>query len=241
MFVKCKTDRGIVRDTNEDYVLSLKSDRFYLLIVADGVGGSNGGEIASKAACVEIRKIIFDKFAEYKDMEELVRDALVSANKKVYLESINSQELSGMSTTITCCLIVKDMIYLGHVGDSRAYIINEDGIKKITQDHSYVQELIDNGGITENEAMTHPKKNLITRSIGMEEYVVVDTKTFEFGEKDILLMCTDGLTNYVNSEEIYKFVIDKKELAADYMVDVANQRGGRDNISVIIAGREDGR
>jgi PPM family protein phosphatase len=117
--------------------------------------------------------------------------------------------------------------------------IGKDGIRKITVDHSYVQELIKNGSITEDEAQTHPKRNLITRAVGTEQTVIVDTKTERLQNTDIILICSDGLTSYVNNEEIYEIVLREKDEAAEDLVKLANERGGSDNISVIIAGLGD--
>ena len=241
MITKCRTDKGKVREINEDYVLTMVADKFSLLIVADGMGGHNAGEIASQTASTFIRDYIFEKYDEYENKEEILRDAVVNANAKVYEKSLTDIKLKGMGTTITCCILAQDKLFLSHVGDSRAYIINKEGINKITQDHSYVQELLDNGSITENEAIKHPQRNVITRAVGVEKYVVVDTKTLEFSDNDILLLCTDGLSNYISNEDIYNIVMDKKESAADELVNIANENGGSDNISVIIARKEDGK
>lgn len=239
MFVKCKTDKGSVRNNNEDYVLSFRSSKYTLLIVADGMGGHNAGEIASKLAATTIRDFVFEKYNTYEDKEELIRDAILRSNSVIFLEQNEDEELKGMGTTTTCCIMNENKLFLGHVGDSRAYIINNNGIKKITTDHSFVQELIKNGSITEDEAQNHPKRNLITRSVGTEKNVVVDTNTELLAEKDIILICSDGLTSYVNNEEIRETVVKGKIEAVEKLIDLANERGGSDNISVIIAGMED--
>lgn len=239
MRIKCKTDKGMVRESNQDYILTLKGKNYVLLITADGMGGHKAGEIASKIASISIRDFIFKNFSVYNDTEELIRDAIISSNKIVFNKSIEDNSLNGMGTTITCCLIKGNKLYLGHVGDSRAYIVNEKGIIKITQDHSFVQELIDNGSITENEALRHPQRNLITRAIGTDKHVVVDTKIENLMDNDLIILCTDGLTTYVSSEEIFEIVKEKKEDAVYELIDLANSRGGSDNISVIIARKED--
>lgn len=239
MYIKCKTDVGKVRDINEDYVLSLKGDKYWLLIIADGMGGHNAGEIASRMAATTIRNFVYGNFKDYTDKEELIRDAILKSNSEVFEESCKNDGCKGMGTTITCCLFFEEKLYLGHVGDSRAYIINQYGINKITEDHSFVQQLINNGSITENEAFSHPKRNIITRAIGTERYVIVDTKIFDIENGDLILMCTDGLTSYVNNEELRQIVLDMKENAVEKLVDLAIDRGGRDNISLIIARRGD--
>lgn len=239
MYIECRTDKGRVRDINEDYILVLKSRNYSLLVAADGMGGHNGGEIASKLASVTIRDYIVEKLNEYDDKEELVRDAMIKANSCVFHKSLENDKLKGMGTTVTCCLVYNGKLYIGHVGDSRAYIINEKEIRKITEDHSYVQELINNGSITENEALEHPQRNLITRAIGVEKFVVVDTKIESMGIHDYLFLCTDGLTSYVNNEEIHQIVMKSGQNAVDRLIDLANERGGSDNISIIIARKED--
>jgi PPM family protein phosphatase len=239
MFIKCKTDKGMVRANNQDYVLSFRSSKYTLLIVADGMGGHNAGEIASKLAATTIRDYIFENYLNYEDKEELLRDAIVKSNSIIFENQSENEELRGMGTTSTCCIISNENLYIGHVGDSRAYLIGKEGIRKITIDHSYVQELIKNGSITEDEAQNHPKRNLITRAVGTEQTVIVDTKTETIQNTDIILICSDGLTSYVNNEEICEIVLSEKDEAVEKLVKLANERGGSDNISVIIAGLED--
>lgn len=238
MYIKCKTDRGRIRERNEDYVLTLRSNYYSLLIAADGMGGHNGGEVASRIASVTVRDFVFQNFSLYDDKEELLRDAILKANEETYKKSQSDEGLRGMGTTLTCCLMLDNWYYIGHVGDSRAYIVDDGGIKKITQDHSFVQQLIDNGSITENEAVNHPNRNVITRSIGTEEHVVIDTKIGSLGAGDVIILCTDGLTGYLSSSEILDIIALKKEDAVDDLVKLANERGGSDNISVIIARKE---
>lgn len=238
MYIRCKTDRGKIRERNQDYIVTVRGRRYTLLVVADGMGGHNAGEIASKIAATTIREFIFKNFDSYTDIEKLLHDAINASNSEVYNEAKRNENLEGMGTTATCCLVYCDKVYIGHVGDSRAYLINKVGIVKITQDHSYVQQLIDNGSITENEALNHPQRNLITRAVGTEEYVEVDTKSMDINNGDMILICSDGLTNYLNSHEIFDIVKNKMEASVDELVDLANERGGSDNISVIIARKE---
>jgi protein phosphatase len=238
VYVKCKTDKGKIRKSNEDYVITLKSKRYWLFIVADGMGGANAGEVASKIAALTVRNFIFENFDNYIDKVRLMKDAIIKSNEEVYKQSLKSESYNGMGTTVTCCLIDKDNLYIGHVGDSRAYLINSVGIVKITQDHSYVQELIDRGSITEQEALRHPQRNYITRSVGTDKDVQVDTKILRLNDKDIILICSDGLTSYLDGHEIFDIVSIRKESAVDYLIQLANERGGSDNISIIIARKE---
>ena len=239
MIIKCKTDKGKVREGNEDYILTFKGYNYYLLIAADGMGGYNAGEVASKMAALEIRDFIYNKFNDYFGQEDLLNDAIKDSNKKVYEESQKNSDYKGMGTTITCALIVNDNLYIGHVGDSRAYVINNKGISQITEDHSYVQQLINNGSITKNEAINHPQRNLITRAVGTDKNIVVDTFEVKFKDDEMLLLCTDGLTTYLNNDEIYDILNKYKENGIDILIDTANERGGTDNISAIVARKGD--
>lgn len=240
MYIICKTDIGRKRDLNEDYVLYFKSKNYNLLIVADGMGGHNGGEVASRLACLSVRDYIYNNYNSIEDKQELLRDAIVYANKQVYETSIENDKLKGMGTTITCCLLTGNSVIVGHVGDSRGYRITKDYIKKITEDHSFVQQLINNGTITPEEAIHHPQKNLITRAIGSDEYVMVDIIEFELLDGEIILLCTDGLTNYISDDEIKTVVLESENPVKD-LIDLANERGGADNISVVLAQKEVGR
>lgn len=240
MYIICKTDIGRKRDLNEDYVLYFKSHNYNLIMVADGMGGHNGGEVASKLACLSIRDFVYNNYNSYEDKQELLRDAFVLANKKVYEASVESEKLKGMGTTVTCCLLMGENVVVGHVGDSRGYRITKDYINKFTEDHSFVQQLINNGTITPEEAKHHPQKNLITRAIGADEYVVVDISEFQLNDGEIILLCTDGLTNYISEEEI-KIIVLESENPVKALIDLANERGGADNISVVMAQKEVGK
>lgn len=240
MYIFCKTDIGKKRELNEDYVLVFKSPNYSLMIVADGMGGHNGGEVASEIASTSIREYIFKNFNTTEDKLELVRDAIVHANSVVYKVSKQNNNLKGMGTTITCCLLYDKKAIIGHVGDSRAYRITEEYITKVTEDHSFVQQLINKGTITQEEAANHPQKNLITRAIGVDEYVMVDIVDFELKDNEIILLCTDGLTNYISEQEIKEIVLNEND-PVKTLIDTANERGGADNISVIIAQKEVGK
>lgn len=241
MFIQCKTDKGMVRNNNEDYVLNFSTKKYDLFIVADGMGGHNGGEIASKLAAVTVREFIYEQYGVYENKEELIRDGILKANAAVFEKQAESSELKGMGTTVTCCLLElpQKQLYFGHVGDSRAYLIHSTGIEMITKDHSYVQELVRNGTITEEEARTHPQRNLIMRAVGTEDVIEVDTGSMQLKTVDILLICSDGLTLYVEDDELLSVVAARKEESAEALVQLANERGGNDNISIIIAGMED--
>ena len=231
-----KTDVGKAREMNQDYysIPSSESD-LQLYILADGMGGYNGGEIASRLAAEttniqnNFKKIEHDKEAILK----LVKDAMEYANMVVYEESKKDENLQGMGTTLDVCFIYNSKIYIGHVGDSRIYLIKKDIARKITKDHSYVQQLVEDKKITREEAEHHPKKNMLLKALGCTSYVEPDIRARNLEKDDILLMCSDGLTNMVEESKIYEVVRENKEKAPEILVNLANNAGGYDNITVI--------
>ncbi|MEF9952516.1 MAG: Stp1/IreP family PP2C-type Ser/Thr phosphatase [Clostridium sp.] len=237
MKINKTTHIGMVREVNEDSILTLETDNYTILIVADGMGGHSAGEIASLIAVTTINEYLEKNFSIYEDVTELLRDAILEANREIFKKASSSESLSGMGTTITALLIIGNKVYIGHVGDSRAYLIRNGEISQITEDHSYINELLKKGAITKEEAKVHPMKNLITRAVGTDKYVVIDTYEECIYSNDVLLLCSDGLTRYVTDSEILDFVI--KGSRSEDLVDTANLRGGKDNISVIVARKED--
>lgn len=228
------SDIGNTRDVNEDYVGFFSNEQVSIYIVADGMGGHNAGNVASKIAvesCIEYVKNLED----LSNLEEEFRNAIYYANKVVYEKSISSNNLNGMGTTITACLIKDNNAIIANVGDSSCYIIRNNSIKKVTKDHSLVQELVDDGSISEEEALKHPNKNIITRALGTKESVEVDIYIIELDSKIKFLLCTDGLTNEISKEEIYDIIINNNnEDASKHLVELSKEKGGRDNISVIV-------
>ena len=201
-------------------------------------GGYKGGEVASKLATESAKKYIQSNFdSTIKEKEEilkLIASAVEYANMVVYEKSKETQELEGMGTTLEVCLIYNNKAYIGHVGDSRIYKIRNEVIRKLTKDHSYVQQLIEDKKITREEAKTHPKKNMITKALGCTPYVEPDLRARNFEKGDIFILCSDGLTNMVDEKQIYEIVKEDIQSAAERLVDEANQAGGYDNITVII-------
>lgn len=233
-----KTDIGKAREINQDYYSIPKSeDSLQIFILADGMGGYNGGEVASSLAAESARNYIennFDKMEHTKEnILELVKSAIEYANMVVFEKSQLDQELSGMGTTLDICFIYNNKIYIGHVGDSRVYRIRKELIRKLTKDHSYVQQLVEDGKITREEANHHPKKNMLTKALGCTAYVEPDIRARNLEAGDILVMCSDGLTNMVEEKEIYQKVKENPETAPKVLVDLANEAGGYDNITVI--------
>ena len=234
-----KSDIGKVREINQDaYYISDSLDQVQLYMLADGMGGYNGGEIASKLAIQSAKSYIENNFKEIeKDREsiiQLVGSSMEYANMVVYEKSKENKDLEGMGTTLEICLIYNNKVYIGHVGDSRIYRIRKEFMRKLTQDHSYVQKLVKDGTITKEEAMHHPQKNMLMKALGCNAFVDTDVMVKGFLKEDILIMCSDGLTNLVSQEEIFKEAKKDIEQAPKELVEKANNNGGYDNITVVI-------
>ena len=155
------------------------------------------------------------------------------ANMIVYEKSLEKKEFEGMGTTLEVCLIYNNRAYIAHIGDSRIYRIRKEIIRQLTQDHSYVQTLLKQGTITKEEAKNHPKKNMLTKAIGCNAFVEPDVMVRGFQKEDTLVICSDGLTNMVSQEDIFNIVTNNIEIAPKELVDLANQNGGIDNVTVI--------
>lgn len=234
-----KSHIGKIRNKNEDSLfVDEKNGRIF--IVADGMGGHNAGEIASKLAIEKVSELMEDNLNDLSqtdelEIETLIQKAIKDANAEIYKQSLSSEKLDGMGTTITLALFLNNKVYFGHVGDSRAYLLRGDELTQLTEDHTLVCELVKNGTITEVEAKTHPKRNIITKALGTETSPLPDTIKHSIYEEDIIMLCTDGLTNIVDNYEIKKCLKSESDLqkACDYLVDQANDRGGFDNITLI--------
>jgi len=234
-----KTDIGKAREINQDYYyISSPEESIRLYILADGMGGYKGGEVASKLATVSVKNYIESNFENtIKDKEEilkLIKSSMEYANMIVYEESKIDKELEGMGTTLEVCLIYNNKAYIGHIGDSRVYRIRKGVIRKLTKDHSYVQQLVEDGKITREEANIHPKKNMLTKALGCSAYVEPDIRARNFELGDIFIMCSDGLTNMVEDNRIFDIVTLGPQTAVDELIKEANQAGGYDNITVVI-------
>lgn len=245
-----KSNIGLIRKVNEDafyYQKQYSYGKPYICIVADGMGGHNAGEVASRMAVTEIKEFIEKslnelEYTDLKDYETLIKRAFLHANKVVYEKSMDSTECIGMGTTLTAVLIIENSMIIGHVGDSRVYFIRNGIMERITSDHSYVAELIKNGTIKPEEASKHPQKNLITRAIGTGKKIDVDVNVFDIKNGDYILMCTDGLSNMLDEDEILNVVISDKNLneKCSDLIDLANNKGGYDNITVIVIEVDEG-
>lgn len=234
-----KTDIGKARDMNQDYYyISKPEDKISIFILADGMGGYNGGEIASKLATMATLGYIQSNFEnipkEREEILKLIKSAMEYANMVVYEKSKEQKELEGMGTTLEVCLIYNNKLYIGHIGDSRIYRLRREFFRKLTHDHSYVQKLVKDGTITQEEANHHPKKNMLMKALGCTAFVEPDITVKGFVKDDIVLICSDGLTNMVEEPEIYNILKNEGTLAAEKLVEKANENGGYDNITAIV-------
>ncbi|MFL0268220.1 Stp1/IreP family PP2C-type Ser/Thr phosphatase [Candidatus Clostridium radicumherbarum] len=228
------SDIGNIRKVNEDFVGFHEDSNKKLYVIADGMGGHNAGEIASKIAVENTIEFVFS--AELNEqIEILLKQAIEASNNKIYEVSKTDLALKGMGTTITACLVTGNEMVVANVGDSRCYILENDNFHQITNDHSLVQELVDNGSITEEEAAIHPNKNVITRALGTAAKVEIDIFSADLSSVSKVLLCTDGLTNSLTKEEIYEIITNNDcETSCIRLIELSKERGGRDNISVII-------
>ncbi len=233
---------GKVRTVNEDSIFVHDECAPVYMLVADGMGGHAAGEIASSTTCHAIKEYIDGLKAESLS-EDQIREAVEYANQKLRDEMDKNSELKGMGTTLTLASFDEDSIIFAQVGDSRAYHNQGGCVKKITKDHTYVQHLIDSGVIKKGAADDYPFKNIITRAVGMKE-IDVDFFQANWEKDDIILLCSDGLSNYTNEELLSKILSQEISLEekAQRLIDIALDGGGKDNISVILAQRsEEGR
>ena len=234
-----KSDIGKVRDMNQDsFYISSPQDEVQLFIVADGMGGYKGGEVASKLAVETSKNYIINNINSIEHEREsilnLIKSAIEYANLVVYEKSKEIPELENMGTTIDICLVIQNKVYIGHVGDSRVYRKRKEFFRKLTTDHSYVQKLVSDGTITKEEAYNHPKKNMLIKALGCSSFVEPDVMVKGFLKDDILLMCSDGLTNMLRDEEIVQIINQNPMEACNRLVNEANDKGGLDNITAVI-------
>lgn len=232
-----KTDIGLVRETNQDaFSFGHFDDGNCWAVVCDGMGGVSGGQVAS-AICVEkvseALKRGYRKEMTVSSAKNLLTTAINAANSAVFKQSQEKLELKGMGTTVVAVLVLGNIAVVAHVGDSRAYLINNE-IKPITKDHSFVQLLIDTGKITEFEAQFHPDRNVITRAVGIEHVVDVEIDIVDINNNDKMLICTDGLNGYVPDADILKIINEYGDSSTEKLVETANDAGGRDNVTVVI-------
>ncbi|MDD2484683.1 MAG: Stp1/IreP family PP2C-type Ser/Thr phosphatase [Eubacteriales bacterium] len=234
----CATDKGRERMTNEDFILCSGTEDLY--VVADGVGGHNSGEIASRMAVEYIdaysKKNPIRNVLDEKALMEYFSACLEGINQLILRQSVQGGKNAGMATTVVLAYLTeKDKAYVVNIGDSRAYLIRDEHLLQITEDHTYVNELLKQGSITKAEAKNHPERNMITRAIGGEEKLIPDFYTFDVYPGDRILLCSDGLYNEVSSEEIRGLAQEPRTVDefVKELVRRANLYGGKDNISVV--------
>ncbi|HEY6636530.1 MAG TPA: Stp1/IreP family PP2C-type Ser/Thr phosphatase [Solirubrobacterales bacterium] len=224
-----KTDTGRQRQANEDSYFA----RAPLFAVADGMGGAQAGEVASRIAAraFERKRTVSAEEPAEGQLEEIVQQA----NREIHKLAQEDSSRAGMGTTLTAALLRDDEVALGHVGDSRAYLLRGDQLKRLTKDHSLVEELRRQGRLTEEQAEEHPQRSIITRALGPEPSVNVDTMTFPARDGDVFLLCSDGLTTMVSDDQIRDILVNSRSLrsAVNRLVDAANRGGGRDNITAV--------
>ncbi len=232
------SSKGLVRSDNEDAWAFERLERqdAYFAVVADGIGGNEGGEIASQMAVGSCVEYIRSHFGE-DDTLSLLDRSMRNANDLIYRAGSDSDGFPGMGTTFTGALVAeKDgKAFIGHVGDSRAYLLSKGQIRQITDDHSVTGELLRDGAITEEDAMRHPSRNMLTMALGTQHQVDASTYVEELAQGDVLILCTDGLTSLVGSSEIASLAESlPRDRVAESLVELANSRGGYDNITVVL-------
>ncbi|MBF7095854.1 Stp1/IreP family PP2C-type Ser/Thr phosphatase [Alkalibacter mobilis] len=234
------TDIGRQRRVNQDALLATEAkDGVAVFAVADGLGGHKGGEIASRMLIDEIgnyfKNTSISSFNDFRHLKAAVMQEIESINSKIYHAGLGDQDLLGMGSTLTMCISNGDQLHIFHVGDSRLYVFETDSFKKLTKDHSLVESLVEAGEITREEAKRHPNKNVLTRAVGTDENTNVDYVNFQLQNGQRFLICSDGLTNYVEEDKISEIVLEyDPQEAVNKLIETANENGGGDNITAII-------
>ena len=233
-----KTDVGRKRKVNQDSVY--RTDQPIgslpnLYIVADGMGGHNAGDYASRT-CVEV---LSESVRSSRILTPIgvLQEAIQKANEEIYSRGMKDPALEGMGTTMVAATVLGDVMYLANIGDSRLYLLNSGMIRQVTEDHSLVEEMVQSGELRKEEARLHPHKNIITRALGTSRQVTADFFEVTLKKEDIVLMCTDGLSNMLEDEEILQIVNDYSEslmATAAKLVEEANEHGGKDNIGIVL-------
>ena len=231
------SDIGKVRKINEDSYFSYTNENLIGGMVADGMGGCNAGEVASRMTTMIVKDHIMCKFdpkMDYVELAETIRRAFIEANAQIFEYASHHEETQNMGTTASMAFIFKNKLIVVHVGDSRVYTVKGGEIKQITTDHSLVQERLSRGRISSDDAKNHPQKNIITRAIGTEPSIKVDVNISDY-KGETVVVSSDGLTNLVSDEQIMNIISDCEDLEAGTkaLVDLANKKGGIDNITCL--------
>lgn len=239
MKIQYITDVGRRRQTNQDSAgVFVNQAGISLAVVADGMGGHQAGDVASQML-IDLLGENWQKnqLIDIDPVGEWLAEMIQKANDAIYQEGEAHPEKSGMGTTVVAAVLLNDQVLFANVGDSRLYVIKAGYIQQMTEDHSLVHELVKSGEISEEMAANHPRKNVLTRSVGTPNKVEIDIDTFTVAEKDVLLLCSDGLTNMVTDEQILTTIVAKPVLeeALHELVNIANDAGGADNITALLA------
>lgn len=238
MLTAHKTDIGRIRTLNEDRVLIQNElNGFTLAIVADGMGGHQAGDIASQMAIEtiqeQLQKLLYADMS-VEQCETALKDAIYKANEEVFHRASTKLEYQGMGTTVVLAAATEEMVMLANIGDSRAYIITDQSITQITEDHSLVTELVKRGQISAEEAHVHPRRNVLTRALGTEQDVMVDLYQIQWNDGDTILLCSDGLSGLLDDEQIMAILGEEQDIQmkTDRLIASALEAGGEDNITV---------
>ncbi|WP_042356291.1 Stp1/IreP family PP2C-type Ser/Thr phosphatase [Bacillus rubiinfantis] len=234
-----KTDKGKVRLHNEDAGgIFINRNGIRLAIVADGMGGHRAGDVASDMSVSHLKQEweAANGISTADDAERWLSEQITVVNQILLEHSANNSDCDGMGTTIVAAIITENFATLANIGDSRGYILNESGFNQLTEDHSLVNELVRSGQISKEDAEKHPRKNVLLRALGTEKNVEIDLKTIIFEEGDILLLCSDGLSNKVSEKEMKDVLLNPQHIEekAESLISLANEYGGEDNITLII-------
>ena len=249
MIFASSTHRGKIRELNEDSVYVPAPHKYkgpaFLMAVADGMGGHNAGEVASAMAIKSLLNLLQQPGAEKRAQTEPVKflsESVAITNDKIYYLARQGEKFSGMGTTLTAALCLPECVYVAHMGDSRAYLLAHGRLQRITRDHTLVQELVQSGILTEQEAAIHPQRNIITRALGTQQSQAPDIFEQPWQRGDRLLICSDGLTNHVADEELEQYMKERHtpQQLCDLLVEQALHRGGSDNISVCVGDHQGG-
>ena len=240
-----ESDIGLKRAINEDRAAFFKRPDFYeLALLADGMGGHNAGDVASDMAMKQMETAFLQAEAHHFESTTSKKEWLLQAVKRlnttIYDYSLSHEDCKGMGTTFIAVLIEQNHCFISHIGDSRVYYFFDEGAKQITKDHSYVNVLVENGEISEEEALTHPKKNFILKAVGTEETIEPDFYEVELAPQSYLLVCSDGLSNKLSVPEMSSVITfpDSMEEKGQKLVKLANDSGGEDNISLVLLTRQ---
>lgn len=238
MRIVAKTDTGLVRSMNQDaYAAGELPVGAAWAVVCDGMGGASGGDVASSVAVKTISEQITSSYRDgmgAKSVKNMLDCAIAAANSTIYEMACSNELLRGMGTTVVAVIVAGGVAYISHAGDSRAYMLSGGELRQLTRDHSMVQELVETGRLTAEEARTHPRKNVITRALGVSEQINAEFSEEKMADGDVLVICTDGLSNYISEHDIVDVTRQHNYYEfADELIKMANSNGGGDNITVV--------